>query len=154
MFCDLADEKARHSGFEAHSTPCNGEQWARSQRVWGSHTQLSNAHHVVFCAAQIKNTVQQKKKEKTGASEHKTKKKNGICGNKKECVQLHKGPTFMAYDGPRGCLKADNPRHIVIGQDVHCHSVRAGQNSASTFRVHQTNEETLVILRLRVIQNC
>lgn len=74
MFCDLADEKARHSGFEAHSTPCNGEQWARSQRVWGSHTQLSNAHHVVFCAAQIKNTVQEKKKEKTRASEHKTKK--------------------------------------------------------------------------------
>lgn len=71
----------------------------------------------------------------------------------KECVQ-QKGPTFMTYDRSWSCQKADNARHIVISQDVHCHSVRAGQNSASTFSVHQTHEDIFIIFGLRVIQNC
>lgn len=96
-------------------------------------------------SAQTKHMVQQKKKERN------TRQKPHLW--KSECVQQGKGRTFKAYDGSRSHLKADNPRHIVIGQDVHCHSVSARQDSTSAFSVHQTNKDALVIFWLRVIQD-
>lgn len=59
-----------------------------------------------------------------------------IHGKKNECAQHKQEPTFMTYDRSGSCLKANNSRHVVIGQNVHSHSVGAGQNSASAFSVH------------------
>jgi hypothetical protein len=72
---------------------------------------------------------------------------------KKEYAQQNKEPTFMTYDRSGSCLKANDSRHIVIGQNVHSNSVRAGQNSTSTFSEHQTNYDAFVILWLGIIQN-
>ena len=59
----------------------------------------------------------------------------------------------MAYDRSRSCLKANNSRHVVIGQNIHSNSAGAGQNSTSPFSVHQTNYDAFIILWLRIIQN-
>lgn len=59
----------------------------------------------------------------------------------------------MAYDRSGSCLKANNSCHIVIGQNVHSNGVRAGQDPASTFSVHQTNDDAFIILWLGIIQN-
>ena len=59
----------------------------------------------------------------------------------------------MTYDRSGSGLKANNACHIVIGQNVHSDGVGTGQNSTSTFRVHQTNYNDFIILWLGVIQN-
>lgn len=74
-------------------------------------------------------------------------------GKENEYAHPKKEPTFMTYDRSGSCLKANNSRHIVISQNVHSNGVGAGQNSTSTFSVHQTNYDAFIIFRFRIIQN-